>query len=185
MISYYITDRGTLGGVDRLEANIRLRLEEGVDMVQIREKDMETRDLMRLVIRVLEMPNPHGARILVNSRLDIALACGADGVHLPSNSLPAARIRKIAPPGFVIGVSAHDAGELLRAEEDAADFAVFGPVFLTASKPGTQPLGLDVLREAAAAVSIPVLALGGVTRLNMNQCLDAGAAGVAGISLFQ
>lgn len=185
MITCYITDSQRAGGLEALIEAIARNLDEGVDLVQIREKEMDTRPLMRLVIRVLELPNPHNARILVNSRIDVALACGADGVHLPSDSIPASRVRKIAPMGFLIGTSAHSVAETTRAQEDGADFVLFSPVFLTPSKPGVQPAGLDGLRLAAGAVTIPVLALGGVTRLNAPQCMEAGAAGIAGISLFQ
>jgi thiamine-phosphate pyrophosphorylase len=185
MLSCYITDRRRVGGVDALVANIARRLDEGVDLVQIREKDLDTRALMKLAIRVMELPNPHCARILVNSRLDVALACGADGVHLPSNSFSPERVRRIAPTGFLVGVSTHSVDEALRAEREGADFIVFSPVFVTASKPGVAAVGIEALREVAASVTIPVLALGGVTRLNAPQCVDAGAAGVAGISLFQ
>lgn len=182
----YITDRKTLPAGATLLQTIAKNLAAGPDWIQIREKDLSARELLELVRDVMALPNPRGAKLLVNSRVDVALAVGAAGAHLPAGSPAPSVWRAMVPDGFLIGVSCHSVAEVFAASEDGADYAVFGPVFQPLSKPpGLPPLGLEELAHAAAAVKIPVLALGGITSQNAEECVAAGAAGVAGVSLYQ
>lgn len=155
----------------------------GVDFIQVREPGLSTRALAG---RVRELIRPGGPRILVNDRADVAIACVAAGVHLRDASVSPRVVRRIAPPDFVVSVACHDADAVLRAAGEGADYAVLAPIFAPLSKPaGWPPLGLEALRTIALRARIPVIALGGVTEENAPLCVQAGAAGVAGITLFQ
>jgi thiamine-phosphate pyrophosphorylase len=179
-----ITDRRSAGGLGQLVMLIGRRIQEGVDYIQIREKDLEAAELFTLVSAARMFPNKR-TNILVNGRLDVALAAYADGLHLPAQSPKPNQLRPICPPGFLIGVSCHTVEEVREAYIDGADYCIFAPVFAPLSKDGArEPHGIDGLRHAVVAAPIPIYALGGITKANAETCIKAGAAGVAGISLF-
>jgi thiamine-phosphate pyrophosphorylase len=185
-IHCYITHRRSLPAGATLIHNIARNLTAGVEWIQIREKDLSARDLFDLTRHALSLPNPRGSKILVNTRVDVALAAGAAGAHLPAGS-PAPRIwRSLAPPGFLLGVSCHSLDEVCTAQDQGADYVIFGPVFPPRSKAtGLEPRGIEGLAQAVRALNIPVLALGGITATNAEDCAQAGAAGIAAISLYQ
>lgn len=197
LLLYYITDRHQFPG-DRPEQERRLleKIAEcaaaGVNLIQLREKDLGARALEKLALKAMATLAGSRTRLLINARTDVALACGAHGVHLPANDLAASDVRAIfARAGVsepVIGVSTHSATEVASVEAHGADFAVFGPVFEksgTASREGLEQLGRICHRAEAAQPPMPVLALGGITADNAQLCVEAGAAGVAAIRLFQ
>lgn len=181
----YITDRHALAPGALLE-RIRAAALAGVDLIQIREKDLETRALIGLAKAALEAARGTPTRLVVNDRLDVAQAVTAHGVHLGNQSLPAEIVRRQVEGDFLVGVSCHSLVEALAAEAARADYLFLGPIFATPSKASFgAPLGWAKLREVAARVAIPVIALGGVTHERARSCYDAGAAGVAGIRIFQ
>jgi thiamine-phosphate pyrophosphorylase len=156
-----------------------------VDLVQVRERDLDGGPLTSLVRRCVDAVRGSRARVLVNDRVDVALAAGAHGVHLRADSVPAARVRAICPPGFLLGRSVHARDEAIAAAAAGGlDYLLFGTVFATPSKPGRAPAGLAVLADVASAVTIPVLAVGGVTPDTVEQVVRAGAAGFAAIGMF-
>ncbi len=180
---------------DDLLALFRPSVAVGLDWIQIREKDLATRPLLELARGAVAAAKGSATRILINDRLDVALAARAAGVHLGETSLPAAEVacwcrapdqEKRAPKGFLVGASCHSLDAALEAERGGADYIFLGPVFATPSKAAYgPPQGLSKLEDVCRRVRIPVLAIGGITLENAAACLEAGAAGLAAIRLFQ
>jgi thiamine-phosphate pyrophosphorylase len=179
---YLITDRRLGGGRDLLLV-VEEALEGGVKAVQLREKDLSSRDMYELAFAMRKLTARYNAGLFINDRVDIALAVDADGVHLGGNSLPIHRARKVLGKKRLIGVSCHNQVNAVAAQDFGADFITYGPVFHTPSKAAYgSPVGIDSLREVAPRLRIPVFALGGITSRNTRQVLDAGAHGIALIS---
>ncbi|HUO35287.1 MAG TPA: thiamine phosphate synthase [Candidatus Acidoferrum sp.] len=174
-----------------LREAIRRAVAAGADWVQIRERDLPGGELLRLTREAVEMANGRQVRIIVNDRLDVAVAAGAGGVHLGGQSLPVSEVSAWRGAGnaladFLIGASCHSEVEARAAERDGADYIFFGPVFATPEKLSFgPPQGLEKLREACRSVKIPAIAIGGVNAENAEECLRAGAAGIAAIRMFQ
>jgi thiamine-phosphate pyrophosphorylase len=218
MILCYVTDRHLLPHgadnialPDELLRHIERAATAGVDWIQIREKDLSARELVELtrgavaaakhaglnVTKVTEKSGATGgvtraaARVIVNDRVDVALAGGAAGVHLGATSAPAAEVIRWlragnAPADFLAGVSCHELGEAIAAENAGANYIFFGPIFETPSKKAFgPPQGIKRLAEICSRVHIPVLGIGGITEGNAPSCLRAGAAGIAAIRMFQ
>ena len=199
----YVTDRRAFSKDHELDAREALlhKIQEaaaaGVDWIQVREKDLSGKECAALTSTAIERVARRSTRkqgttrILVNDRLDVALSQAAGGVHLGENSLPVEKARKLAdsrirPQDFLIGVSCHSVQAATAAAKGGANYIFFGPVFATPSKAAYgAPQGLARLAEVCRAVSLPVVAIGGITLDNAASCLSAGASGIAAIRLFQ
>ncbi|ALC17728.1 thiamine-phosphate diphosphorylase/ thiamine-phosphate pyrophosphorylase [Desulfuromonas soudanensis] len=180
---YLITDRLLLPAGRTLIEAVTSALEGGVRAVQLREKDLDDAALYPLARELRALTRAFGARLLINDRIDLALAIGADGVHLGGNSLPTAEARRFLGPAPLIGVSTHRLEEIAGAASQGADFVTFGPVYFTASKaPYGEPVGLEALRCACIAPPLPVFALGGIQLHRISEVLDSGVRGIALIS---
>lgn len=158
----------------------------GVDLVQVRERGLADRDLCALVRNVLVQVAGTSARVVVNDRVDVALAARAHGVHLRGDSIAARRVREIVPSGFLVGRSVHALDEAIEIDrEGAVDYLIFGTVFPSAGKPAGRPVaGVEALARVCAAVRTPVLAIGGIDPARAIEAKRAGARGVAAIGLF-
>ena len=189
---YLITDRLSLRSTPKSRCAIRASLVEfierafaaGVDILQIRERDLPAREILSITEAAVRIARNSGGRVMVNDRADVA-RCAGCGVHLTTRSIGIEAVKRAFGAEMMIGASTHNLEEVVAAENAGADFVVFGPVFETSSKLSYgPPVGVASLRAVARSVRIPVFALGGITLANFHETLDAGAAGIAAISLF-
>jgi len=175
-----VTDRKQCGSRSMAEV-VAEAVEGGVNMVQLREPDLPSGELLALA-RQLRGVCGTRAQLIINDRVDVALLCGADGVQLSSTGLPVAAVRLLLPPSVKVGASVHSVREARQAELDGADYVIVGTIFPSPSHPGVTPGGEELLRSIATRLSIPVLGIGGVNEQTVEACWAAGAAGVAVIS---
>ncbi len=188
---YLITNRKLFTNYYSLFTAVEDALKAGVKAVQLREKDLPTRELLDMAYKMRELTGKYNATLFINDRTDIAICVDADGVHLGQNSIPAYAVRKAVNASrithhasrFLIGVSTHSFEEAEIADKEGADFITFGPIYATSSKlKYGRPVGIEALREVVEKVSIPVFGIGGIKTDNINEVINAGAFGVALIS---
>jgi thiamine-phosphate pyrophosphorylase len=180
---YLITDRRLVTRHSSLVTAVRQALKGGVKVIQLREKDLNTQELLKLAYKMRDVTEQYDARLFINNSFDVALAAEADGVHLTQNSIPVDAVRKTVKAKLLIGVSTHSLKEARAAEKGGADFITFGPVYRTHSKLRYgPPQGLDNLEEVCSKVGIPVFAIGGIKSHRIDKVKKAGAFGVAMIS---
>ena len=174
-----VTDRRLAG--DRLVECVREAVAGGVGLVELREKDLPAGELLALAQRLREATRGR-ALLVVNDRVDVALASGADGVHLPEASLAVASARRLVGGQRLVGRSVHSLAAAQESAAERADYLILGTIFATTSKPGLAPAGVSLVEEVAPRVPIPVLAIGGVTARNVEQVIEAGTSGAAVVS---
>lgn len=180
--TYLISDRKLLPDGKFLPVVEEL-LAAGLQMLQLREKDLSASELYPLAVQLRDLTRRYNCKLLINDRVDVALAVDADGVHLGGHSLPTAVVRKLLGPQKLIAVSTHSATEIIQAAAAGADFVTFGPVFHTPSKAAYgNPVGLPALRQACESSPVPIYALGGINHQNATETMACGASGIALIS---
>lgn len=179
---YVITDESLSQGLTHVEI-ARRAIAGGADVIQLRDKRMSGEELIECAIEIRALTKKAGVLFIVNDRLEIAIASKADGVHLGQDDLPARLARPLAPPGFIIGVSAGTLEDAMRAEQDGADYIGLGPICHTGSKKDAGPVcGFDLIAEVKKHVSIPIIAIGGIGPDNAKEAIAAGSDGLAVIS---
>ena len=177
---YLVTDPRLSGG--DLPGKVEAAIQGGVTLVQLREKEADSRKFLDTALRVREVTERYRVPLIINDRIDIALACDAAGVHLGQQDIPCTIARKILGPNKLIGVTAKTVKQALQAEQDGADYLGCGALFPSGAKPEAQPMTLSTLSEILAAVHIPVTAIGGISAENVHLPVEAGANGVAVVS---
>ena len=180
---YLITDRKIYTDKNSFINAIEDALRGGVKAVQLREKDLNTRELLELACKMRELTKKYHAKLFINDRVDIALAVDADGVHIGQKSIPAHAVKKIVQDKLIIGVSTHNLNEALEAERSGADFITLGPIYETPSKlKYGKPIGVDTLKKVKLEVSLPVFGIGGIKLDKVREIMETGADGIALIS---
>lgn len=178
---YVVTDRGILKGRD-LCASIEEAIKGGATVVQLREKDVSSLEFYKIAIEVKEVTSKYNVPLIINDRLDIALACNADGLHIGQGDLPLETVRKIFGQDKIIGVSVRTVEEGLKAKENGADYLGVGAIYPTGSKDDATLIGIERLKEIKEKIKLPIVAIGGISKNNCSEVIRAGADGVAVIS---
>jgi thiamine-phosphate pyrophosphorylase len=178
---YVILDRQASGG-RRLDELLEAVIAGGCRLVQLREKTMPPAQLFPLAQALRRRCREAGALFLVNDRVDLALAVGADGAHVGQDDMPARAARQLLPPPMILGVSTHDVAQARRARDDGADYVAVGSMFPTGSKVGFQLVGPELVRQVRAEIPVPLVAIGGITQDNVGRVIEAGADAAAVIS---
>lgn len=181
LLLYAVTDRAWTGG-QPLARQVEAALQNGATCLQLREKALDPAAFREEARQMALLCGRYGVPLIINDNVEVALACGAAGVHLGQQDMPIAQARRMAGPDLILGASAHTVQEALEAQAAGADYLGVGAVFSTSTKADASPLPLTTLREICAAVSIPVVAIGGITETNLLQLTGCGAAGVAVVS---
>lgn len=181
LLLYAVTDRAWTGS-QPLARQVEAALQNGATCLQLREKALDPAAFREEARQMALLCGRYGVPLIINDNVEVALACGAAGVHLGQQDMPIAQARRIAGPDLILGASAHTVQEALEAQAAGADYLGVGAVFSTSTKADASPLSLTTLREICAAVSIPVVAIGGITETNLLQLTGCGAAGVAVVS---
>ena len=181
MLLYAVTDSAWVGR-QSLAQQVESALKGGVTCVQLREKSLNEADFLKEALEIKALCKQYGVPFFINDNVDVAIRCGADGIHVGQEDMQAAQVRKLVGEHMMIGVSVHSVAEALQAVENGADCLGVGAMFPTATKPDASAVPLDVLRDICQAVSVPVVAIGGIGKANLPQLSETGVDGVALVS---